>query len=246
MVAQPILSNSVGLTDAEMVLEDLAEQTDEVRKRAADLLAGLARMPETITDRAIAERAAAFAKQLGAHARIVEDWREKEKGKWDDIAGAVHRFLKPIVESLDAGKKTVNARILAFDQAERSRAAEEQRIALKRAQFEREEAERLAREAQTDGDLDAAIQHETAAREIAQQAAHIEAPRQIRAGDYGVTASVRRTVAFRVVDLDAVPRQYLMLNEAAVKAHAKTAQKGELPTPVAGIEFHWNEQMVSR
>lgn len=60
--------------------------------------------------------------------------------------------------------------------------------------------------------------------------------------DYGVTAFARKgKLVIQVVDLDKVPRQYLMLNEAAVRA----AVKGGLVT-IPGLLLVQEEKVVVR
>lgn len=248
MVAQPLMSNSEarGLTEADMVLEDLAERGDDIAKRTKDLVESAQRVPTIIADMSTAERATAFVKQLTEHEKIVEDWRKKEKGKWDVISKAVQTFFVPMVDGLHAAKMEVNRKLLGFHRERERVAAEQRQAAIEAARKAQEEAERIARAAQTDADLDRAIEQESVAQTNMVTAASIQAPTQIRATDYGVTASVRRTVAYEVTDESKLPREMLMVNVAAIKARIAARQVGQLPAPVPGIRWFWNETMVSR
>lgn len=246
MVAAQSLSNSLDLTDADMVLMDVADRATDIQKRTNDLLSAADRVPAVILDEDTAGRAGAFVTQLTAHEKTVETRRKEEKGKFDAIATAVQSFFKPSIDSLGAAKTSINRRILAYRQEEERKAHEARRVAEEAARQARAEADRLAAAAQTDADLEGAIKSEAAAEQIQQQAAAIVAPpAQIRSS-FGSVSSVRRSIAFKVVDVALVPRQYLMVNEAAIKAQSKLAAKGELPPAIPGIEWSWNEQMVSR
>lgn len=132
-------------------------------------------------------------------------------------------------------------------------AAQQSPMALINGQSEAERrAEEAAREKRETELAEARHQQEVAERraeEAAQQAAQrqTEAAGPVRVvSAHGAMVTSRKTVGFRVTDLSKVPRHLLMLNEAAVKAHAKATAKGQLPAPVEGIEFFWNETPVGR
>lgn len=233
-------------TEAELLRERLAISAADLTKRADELVGAAGRIPAKIEDESTAGKLAAFVKQITVHEKAVEERRKTEKGVFDELGKVVQGFFTPVLDKLSGAKRTANDRLLAY-QRELQRQAEESRLrAEEEARRQREAAEKLAAAAQTDADLNKAIAIEEKAQQAEQQAAAVApAPTQIRS-DYGAVASVRKTLAYELTDLAQVPRQFLMLNEKAVKAHMATAPKGQLPAAVAGLRFFFNEQMVSR
>jgi hypothetical protein len=233
-------------SDVEILRERLAASEAANVARAAALVDACARVPDPIPDEITAARAASMiAKQVRPHMALIEERRKAEKRPFDDLAAAVQTFFALPAARLHAGKDRVDGLILAFQKKREAAAAEARRKAEEEARRQREEAERLAAAATTEADIDKAIAAEAQADAAQQQAAAVTAPGAIRS-DYGAVASVRRTVAFEVVDVEALPAAYLMANEAAIKAYAKTAAKGQLPRPIPGVRWFWHEQAVSR
>lgn len=57
------------------------------------------------------------------------------------------------------------------------------------------------------------------------------------ASAYGQRVVERRTWAYTIAKLDDVPRSFLMINEAAVKAHIKARPQDAAPVDVTGLHF---------
>jgi hypothetical protein len=66
-------------------------------------------------------------------------------------------------------------------------------------------------------------------------------------GTFGATASMRTTWDYEVTDLNAVPMQFLMINDAAVKAAMKARDSRNRPTAVIpGVEWKAASSMKAR
>lgn len=232
-------------SDATLLVERLETSAADIINRASDLYAASARIPDTIPDEETAGRVAAFVKQITIAEKSTEDRRKAEKSVYDELGKAVQDFFKPVSDKLAEAKRTANAKLLAYQREQQRKADEERRRIEAEARKKREEAEIRAAEAKTDDDFDRAIAAEAEAKRTAAKAAAVAAPTQVRSS-FGVTASVRKTLAFVIEDETAIPRQFLMVNEAAIKAHMKGAAKGQLPSPIPGVRFLWNEQMVTK
>ena len=233
-------------TDAELLRQRLEQDAADLTGRAQELAAAAGRIPATL-DEVTADKVPAFVKQITAAEKALEDRRKSEKSVYDDLGKAVQAFFVPFQDMLKAAKTDANGKLLAFQREQQRKADEERRRIEEEARRQREEADRLAAAAKTEGDLQKAIAIEEEAARTAASAATVTAPTQVRSS-YGAVGSIRKTLGFEVVDLAQVPRQFLMLNEAAVKAHLKTgdAAKGRMPEPVPGIRFVVSETMVSR
>lgn len=56
-------------------------------------------------------------------------------------------------------------------------------------------------------------------------------------GDFGSVASLRKSYDFEIEDLDSVPRQFLTINEKAIRDHIRDRPANQPPAPVAGLKF---------
>jgi transcription-repair coupling factor (superfamily II helicase) len=152
--------------------------------------------------------------------------------------------------------------------AEAAAAREAQRAA-REAEAAAREAERLAAEAVTkaqrdaanaarakaDADAEAAREAKDKAAVAKQDAAVSRSDATVKAAeltrsrsDLGAVASLRTTWAFELVDLAEVPRNYLSLNEGAVRAQIKaaTTRDGKCPLKIPGIRIYEKQESVVR
>jgi hypothetical protein len=126
--------------------------------------------------------------------------------------------------------------------AEARRAAEEE-ARRARAEADRLAAEALAREVAAKPSapaapvLDRAIEAEARAAVADAIAAAKPADLSRTRGDYGAVASLRTTWEYEVTDFNAVPRQFLVVNDLGIRAHIRTRAKDQPPSPIAGIKF---------
>ena len=172
-------------SDEAIFLSELESRYGEALKRRADLLEAAKRAPETIEDAETAGRVADVIKQLIAHEKAADKARTEakaphlERGRWIDAF-----FKGTAVAGIADVKKTLNARLTAYQREEaakeRRRREEEERRRREEAERARREAEAKAQAAETEGDLEAAVQAEDEARE-----AQAEAERAARASQAG-------------------------------------------------------------
>lgn len=194
------------------------------RTTAQELRDGVNNLPPTIEDEETAKRVVDFEGQLAETWKLVEEERVRLKKPHDDMAAAVQKFFKPILDQLDASKRA--AARLRIDYQQRQAAAEQKRrdeeaAAARRAKEEAERAaQEAARNARTPGQ---ALAAEEAAKE-AEQAAQVAARAEKKAdapladksrvrGDYGTVRSLRKVWVHVIddptkVDLEAL-RLYL-------------------------------------
>lgn len=221
----------------------------QIADRCSDLIMAESRLP-AVTDDDAAGRVSDYIKQITATAKAAEGARIAAKEPYLESSRVVDGFFtKGIVDPLTALKRRVEAKLTKYLQDKAAREREE-RLRLEREARAAEESARREAEAQaaavrTAADLDRAItaeetaQHATATRAVAAEAA-IAKPAELSRtrGDYGSVASLRSSWDFECTDITAVPRAFMMLNEAAIRAHMKAKLKDQPPAPIAGINFY--------
>lgn len=222
---QPALSNSPP-SDADILRDSLREQSRDLVSRIDELTASANR--RTVADDDDAGKATLLVKQILEEERAVAARQKEAKRPHAELADAAFGYFKPMLLQLESLKRGLLGKLDAY------RRELEQRAQAERRRLAQEAALKAAEAAEAD-DLDSAMDAEQASQRIVEQAATV-APAPIRS-DYGHVASARKTWEYELVDLAAVPRQFLMLNDAAIKAHIKTRQKDRPPVPVAGLTF---------
>ena len=169
-----------------------------------------------------------LVKQIIEATKAATDRQKTAKKPYQELADCAFEFFKsPLAKLNDAKHKTL-AKLDAY-RREVERAVAEART---RAEAEARAAAEAAAKAT---DLDEAFEAEQRATQAAAVAQTVKVP-EIRSA-YGHLAQGRKAWVFRVTDIAAVPRQFLMLNEAAIKAQIAARPKGQAPSPIAGIEF---------
>lgn len=195
-----------------------------------------------------AERKTEATAFLGRVARLQKDAEAKRtelvKPHNDYVKGVNDLFRQTLGPVFDADR-TVRGKVLQFDVDQRRKAA----AAAAQAERERLEAEALLQEAEkaeTAGDarvaeglLSTAVAREQAAKVAAVQAAPIA--KTTRDADTGAAATVRKTWAFKVVDLAQVPRSYFVLDESLVR---EAIRQGVRQIP--GLEIFEQESLSVR
>lgn len=209
----------------------LAEANIDVIERADELAGGAERC--AVNDDDTAGRATLLVKQIIEATKAATDRQRTAKKPYQELADVAFDFFKPVLVQLAEAKHKALTKLDQF-RRERERIAAEERAKAEA------EARRAAEEAAKATDLDAAFEAEQRAQ-AAVVAQTVKAP-EIRSA-YGHLATERKTWVYEVTDMAAVPRQFLMLNDAAVKAHIKARQKDHPPAPVPGIAF--KEQSVT-
>lgn len=178
------------------------------------LVEAKARIPAKIESKEQSEKLTDYIAQIKKCAKAVEDERKRIKSPVTDLGRAIDARAKALQAPLDECDRLARKVLTSY-------LAEQDRIAQEEARAERErlaaEAARREAEAKTDEDLSAAIEAEERA-----QAVPLEPAKPVSArGEMGTHAGLRKSWDYSLVDLDQVPRQYLTLDEKAVKAAIK-------------------------
>ena len=187
--------------DADPLRERLGDDYGEMIARSDELLGAFDRAPGDITN-ANAGPMADFIKQIGAHVKALDKTRVAEKEPYLQGGRTVDGFFNAMTVKLKGKADTLRSRLTIY---ERARAAEERRRREDEEHRQREEAERLRREAeekavaaQTETDLEDAVQVEAAAGEAESDAikagkAAGAKPAELHTtrGDYGASSSLR-------------------------------------------------------
>lgn len=198
---------------------------------------------------------------LGRVARLTKDAEAKRtemvKPFNEHVKGINDLFKQTLAPVLQADQ-TIRSKVLSFDVEERKRAQEAARLAAEaaaKAERERLEREALLKEAEkaeaagnagvAEGLLGVAIAKEEAAQTstavastLATQAA---APARTTVAETGASATVRKTWAFKVVDLGQVSRDWLMLDERKVREAIRAGER-----EIAGLEIYQEESLSVR
>lgn len=233
--------------------EDLAEANSDLSRRVDELLAGVERAPVTVADEATAMKLADFVKQIKAAVSIASSRRVEAKRPFLDSGRVVDAFFDTrLIANLDAGAKMLLGRLSIYQRA-KADAARKAAEAAERARREEEQKARAEMEAQlaaarNDADLQRAIAAEAAANLARAQAAAAAAiaagkPAELSRsrGDLGAVASLRRTWRYDLLDIAAVPREYLYLDPSRVNAAIKAGVRD-----VPGLRIFEHTETVVR
>lgn len=185
-------------------------------------------------------RAADVAAQSRKHLRLIETRRKEANEPFRVAVNTVNGWFKAQADALSAVER-IEALQTAYA---RAMAAKRQAEARARAEAAREEAaRRLAEAAATvaPDDLDRAAQAQEAADAAECQANAAPAEHSRTHSDYGTVSSLRRNLVVRVTDIQAVPPEFLMVNEAMLKAAYRGGR-----TEVPGIEFSFDTKIQNR
>ena len=237
----------------------LAKTHRELVVRFIDLELGCARVPNPLATEEDAAATTDFIAQCQAHIKKTEATHKREKEYFLKAGRIVDGFFKRRCTKLTNALAPAAARLKAYrDQiaeldarrhavAQQASEAEAQRGAEEEAEY-RAAANRLVQDARSPAERQRAAEHwlmaEAAATRAAaaQQAATAKPePTHIR-GDYGSTAYVRKAWTFEVVDLDAVPRDYMSLDVDVVREAITKDAVREIP----GLRIYQSETLHVR
>ena len=151
---------------------------------------------------------------------------------------AVDGWFKKISDPLAKCKATLQGRL---DTYLRKKADEERRRREEEAERARQEAAAKAAAMQTGEQLDAAVAAEEAAQKAQAQAQVKPAEMARTRGDYGSVATLATRWDFEVIDAQAIPRVYLMINEQAIRAAIKGGTRD-----IAGVRIFQKSSAVVR
>ncbi len=237
----------------------LAKTHRELVVRFIDLELGCARVPTPLVSDEDAATATDFIAQCQTHIKQAEAAHKREKEYFLKAGRLVDGFFKrrctrltgalvPVAARLKTYRDQIAARDAKRYEEARRKSEEVARRATEEAAEHRAEADRLAQTAQTPAERRRAAEQlllaEAAATRAAaaQQAATAKPePTHIR-GDYGSTAYVRKVWAFEVVDLDAVPRDYMSLDVDVVREAINKDGVRDIP----GLRIYQSETLHVR
>ena len=222
--------------------------------RFMDLEQGCARVPDRIDSDEEAGLVTDFIAQCQAHLREVETAHKVEKAVFLQGGRTVDGFFKRRGERLSNALVPVFARLKAYRDRREAAAAERHLALLAAAQVEtarsgehRFEAERLVA-SENPADRKRAAQYRALADATAEsadamlrEAAACSEPVRIQ-GDYGATAYVTHSWSFDVLDLNEVPRRYLVLNAEMVH----TAITKDSVRDIPGLKIFQTESLRVR
>jgi hypothetical protein len=208
--------------DATLLLDWLEPELEPLRLRRTALLASVERFKADhlpIQDDDQQGEAAEFFKQLRAFIKACEDLREQVGRPYLDCTSTVNEAFKRLEGAVIVDRDAVNAALTVYgrERAARERAQREAAAAERRrvAELAEMQARRSAGDdAAWDRAVDTAQRAEKAERRAAAGAADLSRVR----GDDGAVASLREHWDYEVIDPDAVPRLYLQINPAAIRA----------------------------
>lgn len=180
------------------------------------------------------ETAAAVRVEIKEISKKLDATRKGITVHLDNAKKAVMDLFRPASEKLEAAEKNVNSAILNYT-AEQERIRRENEEKLRRQAAVEEEKKRKALQERADkaeakGKADKAAELRQQAEEV-----HVEAPVIASNVDKVEGLSFREDWKAKVISINAVPREYLVVDESRLNALAR-ATKGSLVIP--GVEFY--------
>ena len=179
--------------------------------------------------------AADLLKSLKGRAGAIEDERKKLKAPILQAGRAVDDFFGRPLAVLAEAEKIIKHKLVVYDQAQEKLRREEQAKAEEKARKERETLEDKARAAIASGRLERA-------NELEQRAAAVVAPVIDRAPPKVAGVTFREVWNFEIVDAQAIPRQYLSVNESAI---GKVVKALKADTLIPGIRVFPTKEIAA-
>jgi len=180
-----------------------------------------------------------LVKQIKSRRSAVVEFFRDTKAKANAAWKAIVAQEKSFTDRLDNTERKIKMAVLEFDrEQERVRQAEQRRLQAAADEAARRERERLEKQA-------AKLKTPEKREAVLEQAAMVAAPAiQVAPAVQKTTGvSTRKTWKARVVDVEKVPREFMVVNQQALDAYAR-ATKGAVA--VAGVEFVEEETMSIR
>lgn len=201
--------------------EELAAATADLDQRSEALIASAGRA--RVENEAHAGRAADLIKMITSHVKALDDVREAHKRPIIDAGKAVDAHFKARTAPLDEAKGAMKGLISTWQAAERARAAAEAKARLDAARA----AEERARAA---GLLSTAPAVKPEPE-----------PQPVVRGATGAGIVTTKRWVHEVTDPTAVPRQYLAVDDAAIKAAVKAGVRD-----IPGVRIYQDETVTVR
>jgi hypothetical protein len=174
-----------------------------------------------------------------------EELRKKQVGPLNDQVKTINNAWRPLTEALSALATKAGNKIVVWKQGERERIAREQAEVRRRqeeAARKQQEALERADKARNSKTREAALEAAaTAGQQLseARLAEPMAAPTGIRTSEG--SSFMRKHMAFKVVDPTKVPREFLCVDEKAIRA---AVAKGVVD--IAGVSIYEEESLATR
>lgn len=180
------------------------------------------------------EQVAVALKQIKTLRKAAEDKRVELTKPLLDHKKKIDDEFKRYIDAYDRIISGINGKLVAYQQAEEKKRREE---------IARIEAERRAKEAELQAKLEKAKTEATKAK-IENALVDVQfAPPPVIDAPKAQGLSFREVYGFKVVDANAIPREWLVPNEQAISAFIRST-KGTVK--IAGIEIEITKTAVSR
>lgn len=147
----------------------------------------------------------------------------------------IEMLFKEPIEQLESADRQLRSKVLDY-RAELARKQEEERQRLAE-EAAKKEAEALA--AAKQGDEQGVEEALSESAELSVQAAQTTGPGRVMAAEGGGQVATRKVWTFEVVDHAAVPREYLAVNESAIRAAVRSGIRS-----IGGVRIFEEEQLA--
>lgn len=269
----PLADRQAAILDMDARLPASCDDEDTAKK-----LADGVKVCMTFAKNSEAARVAAKEPYLAAE-RAVDAWFKNLASPVERLKGKIAALLTAYqrrIEAEERARREAEAARLRAEAAEADRLRREAQAAARKAEEERLAAERAAREAKDAADREVAQARAASARAEAEKLAADQAARDAKAeaaaakeaaaraaqaakekpaeltrqrSDLGSVASLRRTWDFEIVDADAVPRMFMRVDDAAIRAYIKSStdkKTGDCRAKIDGIRVFEKHDTVVR
>lgn len=202
-----------------------------------DLIANVSRFAESaaklvVTDAASRNGAAEQLREVATFAKLVDDNRKQRTKILDDKKREIMGAYRPLEDALIRARTVLTSAITTFDRAEAQRLREEQARLDREAEKRRAVLEARAEKYAEKGNIAKAVELEAQAQMV---------PNAVVASEPKAKGvSTREVWKFEIVSEKSLPAEFLMPNEAKIRAYVN-AMKGDGAIP--GVRI-WREDAV--
>ena len=203
-------------SDQALLQDFLNDKTATLRNRYDELIAAADRIPTSCDDDETAGKLSDMIKLITACSKTFETQRVGEKEPYLTLSRTVDGFFKRFTEGLDGAKRKVSRPLEMYLKRKED---ERRAAALEAARIQREEAARLAREAEelaqanmpkaSDESLNEAVRVEEQAQKSEKLAEAKPAELARTRGDYGSLATLRTVWVGEIIDRAALDKEML-------------------------------------
>lgn len=198
-----------------------------------------------ITDDATLKNGIEMGSKINKFEKALEEKRKEAVKPYNDEVKKINGLFKPIVDNVSALNAKMKSKILEYQkivEARRKAWVEEQRKKeIEEMEARKNEMLEIAVESDNDLALDIAGNIEAEQKAIAEKEVNVKTIVKTEEAK----SSIRRTWDFEVVDAGLIPREYLMVDERAIKQAIKD-RKIEIEAgtfTIKGVKFYEKESI---